>query len=416
MQHIVLGHKLERDELLLGDYVHREGITEARNALNNDLIKVITGPRRAGKSVFAIQTLERIDFAYLNFDDERLMDISDYDEILKAIIQVYGNTKHLLFDEIQNLYKWEIFINRLQRRGYNIVITGSNAQLLSQELATHLTGRHLQFKVFPFSFTEFLNTENVKIEESIELKETQGLILNYLNKYLKHGGYPEVLVKNIDPKSYLATLCESILFKDIVKRYNIRFAGKLSDLANYLITNHSKEFSYTKLNNILGFRSVHTVENYINYLKNAFLVFDVCRYSNKLKEQIKSPKKAYAYDPGMINAVKFKTSADIGRLIENLVAVELLRRDENFYSYKTINGKEVDFLIKKEMKIRKLIQVCYDINDAATKKRELNSLVKVSREVKCENLLVLTWDYEAEENVSDIRITFLPLWKWLLRK
>ncbi len=417
MQDIVYSHKAERDELLLEDYVPRERLEDARMTLDNDLIKVITGPRRAGKSVFAIQMLgKKTDFAYLNFDDERLMDVSDYDEILKAVVQVYGDTKYLFFDEIQNLDRWEVFVNRLQRKGYKIVVTGSNAHLLSQDLATHLTGRHLQFEVFPFSFAEFLKTADIKVDESVALMEKQGLILNHLNKYLQHGGYPEVLVRNIEPKSYLSTLCESILFKDVVKRYNVRYARRLSDMVNYLMTNHSCEFSYTKLKNILGFRSVHTVENYVSYLKNAFLIFDISRYSDKLKEQILSPRKAYAYDSGMINAVKFKTSHDMGRLIENLVAVELLRRGEELYYYKTASGKEVDFLIRKGLEVSRLIQVCYDIDEPATKKRELNSLAKVSKEVGCKNLQVLTWDFEAEERISDLTFFFRPLWKWLLER
>lgn len=151
MKDIILGHKVERDELLRQGFVLREGIEEARKSLDTNLIKVIIGPRRAGKSVFALQLLQGVDFAYLNFDDERFVRISDYDDILKAIIQVYGNTHYLLFDEIQNLERWELLVNRLQRRGYNLVLTGSNSRLLSTGLASHLTGRYLQFQVLPFS-------------------------------------------------------------------------------------------------------------------------------------------------------------------------------------------------------------------------------------------------------------------------
>jgi hypothetical protein len=369
MKDIVLGHKAERDELINAEYVQREGIQNARQSIKNNLIKVIMGPRGAGKSVFAIQMLEGQDFAYLNFDDERLLCIPDYDDILKAIREVYGETKIILFDEIQNLNRWELFLNRLHRKGFNIVITGSNSRLLSKELATHLTGRYIQFQILPFSFSEFLKVKNFVIDETLITKEKQGIILNLLSEYLNKGGYPEVLVKDLEPKNYLITLFESILFKDIVKRYNVRYARKLHDLGLYLITNHSREFSYTRLKNALEFKSVHTVENYMDYLDEAFLIFNTERFSYKVREQMRSPKKMYAYDTGMINTIKFKIVSDTGRLIENLVAIELLRRGEEFYSYKTTDGKEVDFAIKEGLKIGHLIQVCYEIDNYLTKKK-----------------------------------------------
>jgi predicted AAA+ superfamily ATPase len=413
MKNVVLGHKAERDELLKAEYVQREGIQNARKSMKNNLVKVIMGPRRAGKSVFAIQMLEGQNFAYLNFDDERLLGISDYDDILKAIRQVYGETKTMLFDEIQNLDKWELFLNRLHRKGFNLVITGSNSRLLSKELATHLTGRYLQFQILPFSFTEFLKARNFVIDDSLAMKERQGMILNLLNEYLNKGGYPEVLVKNVEPKSYITTLFESILFKDIVKRYNVRYAKKLYDLGRYLITNHSNEFSYTRLKNALEFKSVHTVENYTDYLNEAFLTFSTERYSHKVKEQMRSPKKVYAYDTGVINVIKFKAAPDTGRLVENLAAIELLRREHEFYVYKTKDGKEVDFAVKEELKIGQLIQVCYEVDNYMTKKRETNAVFKAAGETKCKNLTVLTWDFEAKEKSDDKQINYLPLWKWL---
>jgi len=414
MKDIVLGHKAERDELLKTEYILRDGLRDARQSIMNNLIKVIVGPRRAGKSVFAIQMLKGRDFAYLNFDDERLIGLSDYDDILKAIKQVYGETKIILFDEIQNLTNWELFLNRLHRKGFNIIITGSNSRLLSKELATHLTGRYAEFKLLPFSFPEFLRARDFVIDKTLATKEQQGMVLNLLNEYMDKGGYPEVLIKNVNPKSYLTTLFESILFKDIVKRYNVRYSKKLYDLGLYTITNHSSEFSYTRLKNALDFKSVHTVENYTDYLNEAFLIFHTERFSYKLKEQIKSPMKVYAYDTGIINAVKFKTTPDMGKLIENLAAIELLRKEKEFYSYKTKDGKEVDFAVKEGLKIDSLIQICYDIDQYTTKKREMTALLKASCEIRCKNLCVITWDYEAKEKSDDKQIQYLPLWKWLL--
>ncbi len=414
MREIALAHKAERDKLSNGVYVPREGLSSARQNMENDLIKVIIGPRRAGKSVFAMQLLKGIDFAYLNFDDERLLDVTDYDDFIKAIRQVYGETNYLLFDEIQNLKDWELFLNRLQRNGFRIVITGSNAHLLSRELSTHLTGRFLQFQILPFSFKEFLHAKSFQIDDTLELKERQGSLLGYLDKYINIGGFPEIVTKHVEPRSYLPTLFESILFKDIAKRYNVRYSKKLYDLGYYLITNHSCQFTYTRLKKILDFRSVHTVENYVKYISEAFIVFVVDRFSFKLAEQIKSPKKVYSYDTGMAKSVRFAVTPYTGKFIENIVAIELLRRDIEPYFYRTRNGKEIDFVIKKGSDINQLIQVSYDISEYATKKRELNALVKAGQELRCDNLTVITWDHCGEDLVDEQKVSFLPLWRWLL--
>lgn len=414
IKNALIGQKAERDAFLKGNYVPREGILSARAALANTLIKVIMGPRRAGKSIFAIQMLKGVDFAYVNFDDERLADTDDFDEILKSIIEVYGETEYLLFDEIQNVKGWELFVNRLHRRGKNLIVTGSNSKLLSRELATHLTGRYIPFQVLPFSFPEFLLAGNFDLDDTLDLKERQGLLLRNLSDYLSTGGYPEIVTGNLDGKHYLATLFDSILFKDIVKRYNVRYAKKLYDLGRYLITSHSSLFSYNKLKNLLEIRSVHTVENYLEYLKEAYLIFNLDRFSDKSKESLKSPRKAYAYDLGIINSIKFKISPDLGRLLENLVAIELLRREEEFYYYKTRDGKEVDFAIKEGLTIAQLVQVCYEISDKTTRNREINSLIKVAKETGCNNLMILTWDFEGNETIKGKDIVFLPIWKWLL--
>ena len=236
--------------------------------IDNNLIKVITGPRRAGKSFFAIHTLKKIDnFGYVNFDDEKLVTVNNYDEIIIAINSLYNNPKFLLLDEIQNLEKWELFVNRLQRQGYNLVITGSNSKLLSKEMATHLTGRHISITIFPFSFKEFLKTEYNVLTES-EIKEK-------LFTYLTYGGYPEPLIKNLDYKDYLSTLFNSIIYKDIVKRFNIRYVQAIEDLGVYLITNTAKEFSYTTLAKVTKCKSVHTVEKYLGYLEETFIFFKI---------------------------------------------------------------------------------------------------------------------------------------------
>lgn len=419
LKNIVLQHKLEKEKFLSQEYVWREKLDFAQKFLSADLIKVITGPRRAGKSVFSLLLLKDKNFAYLNFDDENLLKVKDYDEIIKTIFEVYSQTDFILFDEIQNLTQWELFVNKLHRRGYNLIVTGSNANLLSQELATALTGRYVSLEILPFSFREFLKTKKFEIEkEYLEIPELKGQVLNYLDEYLKKGGFPEISAKNLEPKNYLETLLESVLFKDVVKRYKVRFSQKLYDLAIYLISNFSSEFSFTKLKNILEFNSVNTVQNYLSYLREAYLVFPLNRFSFKTKEQIRAPRKLYLIDNGLILAKAFQFSEDTGRLMENLVFVEILRRghklNQGVFYYKTETGKEIDFVIKENLIIKQLIQVCYNVNEQSTKDRELKSLLKAGQELNCDNFLIINSDYEGEEKIKGKKILFVPLWKWLI--
>ncbi len=421
IENILLQHKSERDAFISRSYILREELRKASEFLDSDLIKIITGSRRAGKSVFSILLLKDKNFAYLNLDDENILKIKDYDEIVKAIFEVYPQAKFVLFDEIHNLKDWELFVNKLQRRGFNLVLTGSNARLLGKELATTLTGRYIPIEIFPFSFKEFLEANNFKIEkEAFTLSEVKGKALNYLDTYLKYGGFPEIVVKNLDPKIYLETLFDAILFRDIVKRYKVRAPEKIYDLATYLISNFSSMFSFTKLRDILGFRSTNTIEKYLAYLEESYLFFSLNRFSFKVKEQIKTAKKIYLVDNGFILAKSFQSSQNLGKLMENLVFVEIIRRgyksNRDVFYYRTSNSKEVDFILKKGIKIERLIQVCYGIEDLETKKREGNSLIEASRELTCDDLLVITWDYEKEEGIKDKKIRFLPLWKWLLFK
>ncbi|MFH1259972.1 MAG: ATP-binding protein [Elusimicrobiota bacterium] len=419
INNIVLQHKLEKDKFLSEVYIPREKLDFAHKFLDTNLIKVIMGSRRVGKSVFSMLFLKDKEFAYLNFDDENILKIKNYDEILKAIFEIYPSVKLILFDEIQNLKNWELFVNRLQRRGFNLILTGSNANLLNKELSTSLTGRYVPIEIFPFSFKEFLQVKGFKISEAeIGLPESKGKILNYTHEYLKTGGFPEVVVHNLEPNTYLATLFDSILLRDVVKRYKVKFTQKIYDLAVYLVTNFSSEFSYTKLRNILGFRSTNTVEKYLKYLEESYLVFSLNRFSYKIKEQIKTPRKIYTLDNGFIAAKSFQFSSNIGRLMENLVFVEILRRgyklNKDVFYYKSDNTCEVDFVLRKGLKVEKLIQVCYDVSAGSVKDRELKGLIKAADELNCEDLIVIDWDYDAQEDFKGKQITFIPLWKWLV--
>lgn len=415
VKNLILQHKEEKEKLLSKFYILREKLEFAKKFLETDLIKVITGPRRAGKSVFSMLLLKDKNFAYLNFDDENLLRIKNTDEMVKGIFEVYPKPDFIFFDEIQNLEKWELFVNKLQRRGYNLILTGSNARLLSSELATALTGRHLPIEIFPFNFWEFLKGKNFELGKEL-IPEEKGKVLNYLDLYLKNGGFPEVVVKNLEAKTYLDTLFDALLLKDVVKRYKVRFSQKIYDLALYLISNFSNEFSFTKLKNILDFRSVNTIQNYLRYLEEAYLVFVLNRFSFKKKEQIKTSKKVYLVDNGFILAKSFQFSENIGKLMENLVFSELLKRgykpNKSLFYYKTRNQKEIDFILKEGRKIKTLIQVCYSFNYQT--KRETSALIEGGQELNCQDLKIITWDKEKEEKIKNQKIKFIPFWKWLL--
>ena len=383
--------------------------------LNNDLIKVIVGPRRAGKSFFAIHFLNKQGkFGYINFDDEKLVEVENYDEIIAAMNSVYDNPKFVLFDEIQNLPKWELFVNRLQRQGYNLVITGSNSNLLSKELATHLTGRHLLTNIFPFSFKEYLKLENKELTTT-ETKDK-------LSQYLLNGGYPEILSKKVELKEYLSILFNSIIYKDIVKRYKIRNPKQIEDLVLYLISNIANEYSYNSLTKVGKIKSSHTTEKYLGYLEESFVLFSLNRFSYKVKEQLSSNKKIYCIDNGFIQAKAFKLSPDMGKLYENVVACKLKKEEVDgklkFYYWKNQQQEEVDFVIKEGTKVKQLIQVCFNINNLETKNREIRALIKAGKELKCNNLLIITEDTEVEEKSEwfgdKATIIYIPLWKWLL--
>ena len=383
--------------------------------LNNDLIKVIVGPRRAGKSFFAIHFLNKQGkFGYVNFDDERLNEVNNYDEIITVMNSIYDNPKLVLFDEIQNLPKWELFANRLQRQGYKLIITGSNSNLLSKELASHLTGRHLLTNIFPFSFKEFITFENKELTKT-EIKEK-------LFQYIFNGGYPEILLKKVELKEYLSLLFNSILYKDIIKRYKIRNPKQIEDLATYLISNIANEYSYNSLSKIGKIKSSHTIEKYIDYLEESIILFSLSRFSYKVKEQLSSNKKIYCIDNGFIQAKSFKASPDFGKLYENTVACKLKKQELDgkfkLYYWKNQQQEEVDFLIKEGLKVKQLIQVCFNVNNLETKNREIRALIKAGKELKCNNLLIISEDTESEEKVEwfgdKATITYIPLWKWLL--
>jgi len=414
LRDIVLVQKRELEGRLQERYIERK--IPLPWDLGNDLIKVITGPRRAGKSFYAVHLLQQTgSYGYVNFDDERLTAVGDYDEIVSAVNAVYGNPRYLLLDEIQNLSRWEMFANRLQRQGLRLLITGSNANLLSSELATHLTGRYVVAVLFPFSFGEYLTTSGDQRTE-VEKKDA-------LDAYAEVGGYPEPLLKKIDRRDYLRTLLQSTLYKDIVKRFKIRSVQGIEDLALYLMSNIAREYSFNVLSGVTKCRSVHTVEKYIRYLQEAYLVFSLPRFSFKLKDQAGYNKKNYCTDNGLAVSAGFRFSADRGALYENLVAVALKKQEIagriSLFYWKSPQNEEVDFVIKEGLHISRLIQVCSDISNPKVLKREMRALIKASQELQLhgDELLLLNDRVDRTERFkwqdAERPIRLMPLWQWL---
>lgn len=419
----ILRQKQEKEELLNTSYIERNKYLTAKSWVDSKLIKVILGPRRSGKSTFALTLLSNRPFMYFNFDDEILArtDGISPDELLKELHIAYGDIKNIFFDEIQNLPAWELFVNRLQRSGYNLTISGSNAHLLSQELTTALTGRHIPIEILPFDFKEYLNAKKFNLNsEYATLPKAQADFMRLLEEYLIHGGFPEIVTTNIDANSYLKILFDSVLLKDVVKRHKVKYAEQIMKLSNYLLNNFASVYSLDRLKNILEFKSATTLEKFISYLEDAYLLIPLQRYSPKTGLRLKSSKKIYIIDNGFISAKAIQNSPNIGKLMENLVLTELVKSDikpntELFY-YKTRNEREIDFVIKKGTAVTELIQVCYSLQDADVETREVKALLEASSELNAPKLIILTWNEKQEIKKNDLTINVIPLHEWLLNK
>ena len=390
MKTTILNQRAERDELLSRPYQQRHTKYDADELLQNPLIKLITGPRRVGKSVFALLMLQGKNFAYLNFDDNQLLEKWDEDLAMSALDDVYPDYDFMLLDEIQNLPDWDLWVSKLYRRGKNLIITGSNAKMLSSEMATVLTGRYLQIEMLPFSLEETMSWKNISTDRAEQA--AQAIML--ADDYMRNGGYPETIPSRSITKSYLSTLFDSILLKDVAQRHKVRNTTDLYNLATYLLSNFCNPISANELAGELGMSSVATTKKFCDYLNEPYLFFYLPRFNNKLKLMNKAPKKVYVVDNGFVQSTAFNLSENLGRLLENQVFVELLRRGyipgQTLFYYRTRNDKEIDFVTRKGAKVEQLIQVCYDMSSEKTRKRELDALAEAAEELHCDNLLVIT--------------------------
>ena len=410
MKTILLNQRKERDELMSRPYLKRSIGQDVDLLLGSRLIKLITGPRRVGKSTQALLMLRDKNFAYLNFDNLALLDVWDADLVMRMLDDVYPGYEYILLDEVQNLAAWDLWVSELYRMGKNLVITGSNAKMLSSEMATVLTGKYLQVEMLPFSLEEFFDWNGLDLRHLKEEQQADASVL--MDDYLRNGGYPEVVASRLLTRSYLDTLFDSIVWKDVAKRYNVRHTTSLNDLAMYLVSNICSPVSANELAGELGFSSVNTVKKFMDYLHEPYLFYYLSRYDNKLRLMKKSPRKVYIVDNGFVAAKAFALSDNLGHLLENQVFVELLRRgydtDKTLFYYRSRNNKEVDFVLRKGVRIERLVQVCYDMGNLKTEKREVDSLIECAGELKCHDLVIVTHGEERVVEKEGYRIQIVP--------
>lgn len=354
-------------------------------------------------------------FAYLNFDDNMLLKQWDENLAIHLLNEVYPNYEYLLLDEVQNLEGWDLWVSKLYRNGINMVITGSNAKMLSSEMATALTGRYLEVKVLPFSLSEYFDWNNVSLINNTEVDALK--ISTLLDDYLRQGGYPETIEARNITSSYLSTLFDSIVWKDVVERHKVRNVSDLNNVALYLLTNFCNPLSASGLVADLGLSSVNTAKKFMDYLSEPYLFFYLPRFDNKFKLMKKAPKKVYVVDNGFVAARAFNLSDNLGRLLENQVFIELMRRGYNteynkMFYYRSRNDKETDFVLRNGTKVVQLIQVCYDMSAAKTRKREIAAIVECAEELKCEDLIIITAKEEDCIAAGNHTIKVIPINKY----
>ena len=400
--------------MLSRPYLTRRISQDSDTLLNSHLIKLITGPRRVGKSTQALLMLRDKNFAYLNFDSQQLLDAWDASLVMRMLDDVYPGYDYLLLDEVQNLDAWDLWVSELYRQGKNLVITGSNAKMLSSEMATVLTGKYLQVEMLPFSLEELFDWHKLDLHH---LMPEQGAECKVLaDDYLRNGGYPEAVASRQLVRSYLDTLFDSIVWKDVAKRHNVRNTTDLNNLAVYLVSNFCNPLSANELAEELGLSSVNTTKKYMDYLHEPYLFYYLSRYNNKLKLMKKAPRKVYVVDNGFVAAKTFSVTENLGRLLENQIFIELVRRgydtEKTMFYYRSRNDKEVDFVLRQGAHIERLVQVCYDLSSPKTEKREVDAIVECAGELKCDSLTIVTYDDDRTIEKDGYRIDVIPISKF----
>lgn len=391
---------------------------ESQVDLDSNLAQVVIGVRRSGKSTLCYNVLKphAKNFAYVNFDDERFekLKTEDLNIVLEVLYKIYGNFTYIFLDEIQNIAGWHLFVNRLLRQKMHILVTGSNAKLLSGELATHLTGRNEQIELFPFSFTDFCICKNIDT-----ISYTTKAIAsrrNAFDEYIKQGGFPELINKK-NKNRYVSNLISNILKRDIEQRHTIKYTETFEQLAYHLMNVVPTIIVENELAELLNIKSNHTVKNYIGFLKEAYLLLGVKKYSTKSRQRIRY-EKLYPVDVALMdNRPNSFVGENLGWRLETIICIELLRRNRpigrDIYYYKSYNGYEADFVVCRGNSVEEIYQVSYDISNEKTRKREIRGLLAASKETKCNQLFLITDFHREEISIDDKIIHIIPAHDWL---
>lgn len=418
IERIVLDQQEELSDFHLDDYCSRK--EESLINLDSGLAQVVIGVRRSGKSTLCLSALKRaqVRFAYVNFDDERLGGVkeTDLDTILEVLYKVYGDFSHLFLDEVQNVEGWHLFVNRMLRKKVHIILTGSNSKLLSGELASHLTGRHHQIELLPFSFYDFCTYK--QISTSPLTTKNRGLLAAAFDEYMRQGGFPELL-RESDAKGYIDSLLNDIVRQDIKNRFNIKYIATLEKLTNHLMNEAPSRIVKETLRKLFGFTSSHTLDNYLSYLEQTYLISTINKYSPKSRQRIRN-SKYYAIDVAFMNQRKDAfAGSNLGHRLETIVYLELRRRaryaGQDVYYYSTPRS-ECDFVLCDGNRTLAAYQVSYDISNPKTYNREINGCVIGAKDTHAENLYLLTYNDAREPVFKDgHKIMIIPVWEWILK-
>lgn len=387
--------------------------------LDSRLAQVVIGVRRSGKSTLCYNALKskNVNFAYVNFDDERFEDMqtSDLNTVLEVLYKIYGDFKYLFLDEIQNIEGWHLFVNRLLRQRMHIIVTGSNAKLLSGELATHLTGRNNQIELFPFSFADWCYCKGVDVK--LLTTKAEAARRAAFDEYLRQGGFPELLWEKHSNR-YVGKLVNAILKRDIEQRHKIKYTEAFERLTNHLMNVAPVTVVASSLARIVDLKSNHTVDNYVGFLKEAYLMLGLKKFSVKSSQRVRA-EKVYPIDVALMDGRQDAFAAEnLGWRLETIVYVELLRRnrpiDRDIYYFANASGYEADFVVCRGNRVEEIYQVSYDISNEKTRQRELRGLLAASAETHCDNLYLIT-DFQREDvSLKGKQIHIVPAYEWLL--
>ncbi len=415
---VVLDQKEELEKMKTQEFCHRP--QEDLINMNSNLAQIVIGVRRSGKSTLCFNALQKagVSYAYVNFDDEKLasLTLDDMDTVLDVLYRVFGDFSHLFLDEIQNIEGWHLFANRMLRKRIHLIITGSNSKLLSGELASHLTGRHHQIELFPFSFADYCAYNRIATKPLTT--KNRGLLAGAFDRYTKQGGFPELLVEP-DAKSYIDSLLHSIITQDIQKRFNIRYTDTLLMLVNHLLNQAPALIVKDTLQKIFGFKSHHTVGNYLSYLKQTYLISTISKYSGKSRQRTRN-ELYYPIDVAFMNNRQDAFSGEnLGWRLETIVYLELRRRaksvSQDIYYYDE-GTSQADFIVCDGNRSLEVYQVTYSMEKEKTRKREIKGAVAGAKGTNCRKVFILT-DHETETIEDDgYTIEVLPVWEWLLRQ